>query len=207
MDLVDFQASDKSGRVHVETTAGSYRHAPAGGPVGHVAAMAELDRRLCTFGMDGICDSSEIRHDFLSHPELTVKGESGPVYCGIGQGGHSDPSASHCDVVVVQVLGRTVAISHVLERRRAYYPVAQGHRTYRHRCENRRFYRHILVFYFGCLSVASHLPDEWNHPSDFLSVELSCKLDSVPVVDPGSPRSEVGKCPYSKNHSCPRPCH
>ena len=124
IDLRHFQPAHERRRIEIEAAGSAHRHAAARGAVRHIAAVAELDGALGAGRVDRIGDPLEPRHDFRAHPELAVEREAAAVHRGIGERGHPHPAPRHGHVVVVQVLGRAVAIRHILKSGRADHPVA-----------------------------------------------------------------------------------
>ena len=138
-DLVFAQGAHESRRIQVESRRRAHGHAPAGRPVGHVAAVPQLDGRLRPLGVDGVRDVPQRRDDLLAHPELAVERQAAPAHGSIGERGHPHPAPGHGHMVIFQVLRRLVAVGHVLERSRADDPVAQGHGADPDRGEDGRF--------------------------------------------------------------------
>ena len=84
----------------------------------HVAAVAELDAGLGTFGVDGVGEIFKFGYYFFSHPELPVEGEAATRDGGVGHGGHADASAGHGGVVVKQLFRRTISLAHIFKSSR-----------------------------------------------------------------------------------------
>ena len=68
IDLLHVHLLHEGRGVEVEASARSVRHASADAPVGHVAAMSELYRDLCAFGVDRVRQLLQLGHDLLAHP-------------------------------------------------------------------------------------------------------------------------------------------
>ena len=72
-DFLFAQFPDESRGIEVEAAGGTHGHASAGAAMCHIAAMAQLDGRLRAFGVDGVRDLFQCRHDFFPHPQLVGK--------------------------------------------------------------------------------------------------------------------------------------
>ena len=125
VDLLFAQLADKGRRIEVKASRGAHGGATASGAVCHVATMSQLDGGFGTFGMDGIRQLLQLRHNLLAHPQLPVERKSRTVHRGVGHRGHAHAATGHRQVIVEQILRRPVAIGHILKSRRADQPVAQ----------------------------------------------------------------------------------
>ena len=94
-DFVLREAAHKCWRIKVEARRRAHRSLSANGAVRHVSAVTELYRHLGTFGMDGISEVAKLRHNFLTHPQLTRKRKAAARNGSICYGGHSYSSPRH----------------------------------------------------------------------------------------------------------------
>ncbi len=67
-DLILAQGAHQSGRVEVEASACSHRSPSGSRAVGHVAAVADLDRGLGAGSMDAVGDFTQRGHDLRPEP-------------------------------------------------------------------------------------------------------------------------------------------
>ena len=80
-------------------------------------------------GMDGIGETLQVGDDLLAHPELAVERQARTVDSSVSHRSHAHATTGNSLMIVEQVVGRTVSISHILKSRRTYYSVTQGNRT------------------------------------------------------------------------------
>ena len=175
----------EGGRIEVEAAGSADGQAAAVAPVGHVAAVAQLDGSLGALRMDGVRDAPEARDDFFPHPQLPVEGKAALAHGGIGQGGHSHPAARDGGMIVIELLRRAVAVSHVLERGRADDAVAKGKRA---DGDRRKYLRinHLLI-------------NERNDAAGAGGGHLLRELPLVHLMDAGRAGPQVGEGPEGED--------
>lgn len=124
------KAAADSGGIEVEPCVGSHGDAACGADMGHVAAVADLDRGFCPAGVDAIGDFAQRGHYFGAKPELRVERECGAADAGVSEGCHADSTFGHTPVIVAQLGRRVVVFAHSFECGGAYRAVAQFHGAY-----------------------------------------------------------------------------
>ena len=124
-DLASLHAPHGRVGVEVESRRGADGHLPGGGPVGHVAAMSDLDGRGGPFAVHGVGDFAQSGDDLGTQPQLLVERQSAAAHGGIGQRGHAHAAAGYGDVVVLELPGGTEVLAHGFEGRRTDRAVAQ----------------------------------------------------------------------------------
>ena len=144
-DFVFAQPPHEGGGVDVESGRSGQRRAAADAPVRHVAAVSDLDSGGGAFGVDGVGDPAQTRHDLRTQPQLMRKRQTVARYRSIGQRRHSDAAARDAAVVVVQQVGRRVARAHAFEGGGANRAVAEGQRSDFARSEQQRFFHFVVL--------------------------------------------------------------
>ena len=141
VNLITAQRPYESRRIKIESGRRTHRHTPASGTVGHIAAMPKLDGRLGPVRMDRIGKFLKFRDNLLPHPQLPVKGQPGPAHGSISHCSHPYATARYSRMIVKQILGRPVAIRHVLKCGRSDNSVAKFHRSYPAGSKNSGFHK------------------------------------------------------------------
>ena len=122
-------AAHESGGVEVEPRRCADREASGRRPMGHVAAVADLDACRGTLGVDGVGHVAQPRNDFGPQPQLFVERHAAAVDRSVSYRGHAHAAAGDRHVVILELLRGAEILAHRLECRRADGAVAQGQRT------------------------------------------------------------------------------
>ena len=125
LEFVGTQSAAESGRIEIEAGGGTYGCAAGSGPVGHVAAVAYLNRGLGALGVYVVGDAAQVIHYFGAQPELGGERQGRAAHSGIRQSGHAHAAFGHRHMIVVEHVGGVIVFSHPLEGCRADSAVAQ----------------------------------------------------------------------------------
>ncbi len=151
-DLRTAQLAMERRGIEVETSRGRHGETSRGRPVGHIAAMADLDSRGSALTVYVVGYVLERGHDLVAKPQLAVERHAAAVDRRIGQSGHADTAAGHAYVVILQLLRGSEILAHRLESRRADGAVAQRDGTQFIRGEELG----ILQIFFHIFRVSSN---------------------------------------------------
>ena len=123
--LVHAQTAMNSGAVEVEPAVGTHRHAVTGVEMGHVAAVTQLNAGFGAFCMDGVGQLLHVGNDLRTHIELSVERHAAQVHGTVGHRRHAYSATRYTHMIVLQLLRRRIAASHILKSSAADNTVPQ----------------------------------------------------------------------------------